>query len=154
MYVYEFWFAYARMYMYIYIYAYMCIYLGIHVGRIWKFHVNNVICIALLACNKAWVNRHEYKLHCAFWYFTCITDIGPHKSWLLACFAMHGFPMYYILKGTKDDISYVCYVILIYTARQWNLFIVIVIIIVKVPVIGSIRPQLLVNNSLRPNDAI
>ena len=39
---------------------------------------------SFLACNKAEVDRNEYKLHCTFspstlWFFSCITDIGAHK---------------------------------------------------------------------------
>ena len=47
------------MHMYIYIY------LDMYVGRFWKFH-SNVICIELMACNKAGVDRNEYKLHYTF----------------------------------------------------------------------------------------
>ena len=36
-----------------------------YVGRFWKFH-SNVICIELMACNKAGVDRNEYKLHYTF----------------------------------------------------------------------------------------
>ena len=100
-------------YMHIYIYIY--IYLDIYVGRFWKFH-SNVICIELMACNKVGVDRNEYKLHCTFspstlWFVTCITDIGAHKPWLLAPFAMQDFPMYYIPNVTKN-IPYMYFVML------------------------------------------
>ena len=100
--------------MYTYIYAYLHINLDICVDRFWKFH-SNFICIELMACNKAGVDRNEYKLHCSFspstlWFFTCTTDIGAHKPWLLAPFAMHGFPMYYIPNVTikYHFLIYVC----------------------------------------------
>ena len=47
------------MHMYIYIY------LDIYVGKFWKFH-SSVICIELMACNKAGVDTNEDKLHCTF----------------------------------------------------------------------------------------
>ena len=103
---------------YLYIYAYVYVYLDIYVGRFWKFH-SNVICIELMACNKAGVDRNEYKLHCTFFpstlsiFFTCITDIGAHKPWLVAPFTMHDFPMYYIPNVTKNS-SYVCLLCCIY----------------------------------------
>ena len=51
--------------MHMYIYAYVYIYLDIYVDRFWKFH-SDVICIELMASNKAGVDRNEYKLHCTF----------------------------------------------------------------------------------------
>ena len=88
-----------------------------------------------MACNKAGVDRNECKLHCTFspstlWFFTCITDIGAHKPWLLAPFAIHDFPIYYIPNVTKSiPYTYVCNVVSICTAWQSNLLIVIVIVI-------------------------
>ena len=51
--------------MHMYIYAYVYIYLDIYVGRFWKFH-SSVICIKLMACNKAGVDRNEYNCTAAF----------------------------------------------------------------------------------------
>ena len=96
--------------------TYVYIYIYIYVGRFWKFH-SNVICIESMACNKAGVDRNEYKLHCTFPlalfdYFTCITDIGAHKPWLLAPFAMHDFPMYYI--PNVANIFLICMFVMLY----------------------------------------
>ena len=107
-----------RIYIYMYIYMHMYAYLGIYVGSYWKFHSNNVICIELLACNKAGMDRNEYNLHrilspCTLWFFTCITDIWAHKPWLLASFAMHNFPMYHIANVAKN-VLYVCLLCCIY----------------------------------------
>ena len=83
----------------------MYIYLDIYVSGFRKIH-SNAMCIELMACNKAGVDRNVYKLHCTFspstlWFFTCITDIGAHKPWHVAPFAMHDFSMYYIPNMTK-----------------------------------------------------
>ena len=56
-------------------------------------------------------------------YYQCVTAtlnifiyLHIHKPWLLAPFAMHDFPVYYIPSVTKN--MYVCYVVLICTAWQ------------------------------------
>ena len=88
----------------------MCIYLGIYVGKFWKFHSNNVICIELLACNKTGVDRNEYNLHYTF-------PLAPLDFLLvqqiLGHIILHDFPMYHI-PCYKRYFLYVCLLCCIY----------------------------------------
>ena len=85
---------------------------------------NNIFFAVICQCkmisnlnNLLWDSSEcrEYKLHFFFfivyssffpspiWHSSCLTDIGAHKLWLLAPFAMCAYLMYYISSDINND---------------------------------------------------
>ena len=71
-----------------------------------------------MICYETVANVREYKLHPFFvlfcvlycllfpspiWHSSCLTDIGTHKPWLLALFAICAYLMYYISSDINND---------------------------------------------------
>ena len=89
-----------------------------------------------MICYETVANVREYKLHLfvlfcfAFfivyssffpspiWHSSYLIDIGAHKPWLLAPFAMCAYLMYYISSDINND-EY-CVYDLIYVSTTWQ----------------------------------
>ena len=79
-------------------------------GKAYNTHLNDLVVLY----NKA-MRIISGVLHISpstLWFFTCITDIGAHKPWLLGPFVIHDFPMYYIPNVTK--IFLICMFVMLY----------------------------------------